>query len=120
VWPIQAGLENCGVSALRRRGYVCVALRRSLSGMGVPISELVRELEVNLYRPVMNKTGLKGLFDIAFTVEISTDFSDPSVTSDQPPLYSSALEKQLGLKLKSFKAPVEAIVIDSISKPSAG
>ena len=71
-----------------------------------------------LRRPVMNKTGLKGLFDIAFTVEgLSLASSDP-VASDPLPQYASALEKQLGLKLESVKRPLDVIVIDSVSKPS--
>ena len=91
----------------------------TFSGTGVPISRLVSVLEDMLRRPVINKTGLKGLFDIAFTVEgLALAGADP-VTSDPLPHYAPALEKQLGLKLEPVKGPLEVIVIDSISTPSA-
>jgi uncharacterized protein (TIGR03435 family) len=91
----------------------------TFSGTGVPISRLVFVLEDMLRRPVINKTGLKGLFDIAFTVEgLALAGADP-VTSDPLPHYAPALEKQLGLKLEPVKGPLEVIVIDSISTPSA-
>jgi uncharacterized protein (TIGR03435 family) len=100
------------------------------SGSGVPISELVRHLENSLHRPVIDKTNLKGLFDITLAIEGPRNVpvggpaggaSDPSSPSKQvsqevTPLFASALEKQLGLKLEQVKGPLEVIVIDSISK----
>ena len=100
------------------------------SGTGVPISELVRHLESSLRRPVIDKTNLKGLFDITLAIEGSRNVpvggpaggaSDPfspskQVSQEVTPLFASALEKQLGLKLEQVKGPLEVIVIDSISK----
>jgi len=57
-------------------------------------------------RPVINKTGLKGLFE--FRLEYSLKPSD-----DRPDI-SRAIQDQLGLKLESARGPVETIVIDHL------
>jgi uncharacterized protein (TIGR03435 family) len=90
----------------------------TFTGTGVPVSQLAGVLEDMLRRPVMNKTDLKGLFDIAFTVD-GLSVASPDPVPDPLPHYASALEKQLGLKLESVKATTDVIVIDHLSKPSA-
>ena len=74
-------------------------------------------------RPVVNQTGLKGLYD--FTLRwtrqslavapqpTSTDTAD----SDAPPLFT-ALPDQIGLRFKTTKAPVELILIDHVDPPT--
>lgn len=74
-------------------------------------------------RPVVNQTGLSGLYDftlrwtrqsLAATPQpVSSDTAD----SDAPPLFT-ALPDQLGLRLKSAKAPVEIILIDHVDPPT--
>jgi len=135
------GQRGVTVSLQRPRGFLGITAKLSgqsvvstALGTGVPISELVRHLESSLRRPVIDKTSLKGLFDITLTVEgparidsgggPAAGASDPlspsqRVSQEVTPLFASALEKQLGLKLEQVKGPLEVIVIDSISKPSA-
>ena len=66
-------------------------------------------------RPVVNQTGLVGLFD--FSLEWA-----PEVEGGQPgpsgPTFSEALKKQLGLKLDPKKGPVELLLIDHVEQPS--
>jgi uncharacterized protein (TIGR03435 family) len=62
-------------------------------------------------RPVVDRTGLKGLF------EFRLDFS--VTPHDDRPNLLAALQDQLGLKLESSKGPVETFVIDRMEKPSA-
>lgn len=90
----------------------------TFTGTGVSVPQLIGVLEDILRRPVLNKTGLKELFDIAFTVEGLSLPGPDTVVTDPLPQYASALEKQLGLKLESVKATVDVIVIDHLSKPS--
>ena len=75
-------------------------------------------------RPVIDRTGLSGRFDI--TLDWAPDeFQSPGVgvspTPDNgaafPDLYT-ALRDQLGLKLESTKGPVEIFIIDHIERPS--
>jgi uncharacterized protein (TIGR03435 family) len=63
-------------------------------------------------RIVLDKTGLGRAYD--FTLEWAPD---SAADSSAPPLVT-ALHEQLGLRLESQKAPVEVLVIDSISRPS--
>jgi uncharacterized protein (TIGR03435 family) len=62
-------------------------------------------------RPVLDKTGLSGAFDL--TLKWS---ADPS-TEPGPSLFT-AVQEQLGLKLQATKAPIEALVVDRINRPN--
>jgi uncharacterized protein (TIGR03435 family) len=70
-------------------------------------------------RPVVNRTGIAGLFDIHL------EFSAPEITTaagsgdDAAPSIFTAVQEQLGLKLSPDTGPVEVFVIDHVEKPSA-
>ena len=74
-------------------------------------------------RPVVNQTGLSGLYD--FTLRWTRQSlavppqpgSSDAADSDAPPLLT-ALPDQLGLRLKPIKAPVEVILIDHTDPPT--
>ena len=74
-------------------------------------------------RPVVNQTGLSGLYD--FTLRWTRQSlaaapqpgSSDAAGSDAPPLFT-ALPDQLGLRLKRTKAPVEVILIDHVDPPT--
>jgi uncharacterized protein (TIGR03435 family) len=86
-----------------------------------------------LDRPVVDRTGLTGRYDIdcTFTPDDSLfgghppappkSDAAPSTSTDaapsEPSLYD-AFEQQLGLKLSAEKTNVDVIVIDSVQKPS--
>jgi uncharacterized protein (TIGR03435 family) len=55
--------------------------------------------------PVLNKTGLPGIYD--FSVDVK-----PEAGADMFTLWQSALQDRLGLKLEGRKAPVDVLVID--------
>jgi uncharacterized protein (TIGR03435 family) len=55
--------------------------------------------------PVLDQTGIKGVFDIS--VELKAEQG-----TDTFVVWQRALEEQLGLKLTAQKAPVEVLVID--------
>ena len=67
--------------------------------------------------PVVNNTQLKGLFN--FTLHWTPDTATPSKheAADDVSIFT-ALREQLGLRLRSAKAPVEVLVIDHLEKPS--
>jgi len=67
----------------------------------------------NLDRPLVNRTGLSGTFDV------SVEFSRAGVPS--APLgttFLEAISDQLGLKLESVTAPVSSLVVDHIEEPT--
>jgi bla regulator protein blaR1 len=77
---------------------------------------------LELDRPVVDQTGLSGKFDYELnftppwrtpkeqTVDTQLDLSGPT--------FFEALKDQLGLKLKSSKAPIQTLVIDHVEQPS--
>jgi uncharacterized protein (TIGR03435 family) len=95
------------------------------------IAMFVTELTRQLWRPVIDKTDLKGEYD--FTLEWTPQpgqggpeslglppqplESAPPVNPDGPTIFS-ALQEQLGLRLDSQKGSVEVIVIERVEKPS--
>jgi bla regulator protein blaR1 len=95
----------------------------------VPISDLTRELQLELGRPVLDQTGLKGNynFDLKWTPEVNSPgaMQGPSPGAEAAPPDASgpsiftAVQEQLGLKLESTKSSEEAITIAHVEKPSA-
>lgn len=68
---------------------------------------------IRLGRPVVDKTGLDGVFD--FTLDWTLD-SDAEKSPDHPPSIFVALQEQLGLKLEARKGPVEVLIVDHVEK----
>ena len=77
-------------------------------GTGTTISELMRRLSPPLGRPVVDRTGLSGSFDLElqWSPDQTADAAGPSLFT--------AIQEQLGLKLESQRAPVEVLVIDRL------
>jgi uncharacterized protein (TIGR03435 family) len=66
-------------------------------------------------RPVVDQTGLSGLYD--FTLNWTHDPS-PDAVSDNIANFHEALKTQLGLDLKSSHAPINFLIIDHIDHPT--
>jgi uncharacterized protein (TIGR03435 family) len=93
-----------------RRGYEFIA-------HGATMKSLAQAVEGQFQTPVSDETGLTGKYD--FTLQYHGTTADDSTDDGSvwPPLLT-AIQDQLGLKLKSTKAPVKILVIDHIDKPS--
>jgi len=95
-----------------------------------PTSYVALWLQAQMRSPVLDKTGLTGIYNFklkwtrvrsqsAVPPGNSANGQAPVAASDSiGPTLLEALQDQLGLKLESGKGPVEAIVIDHIEKPS--
>jgi len=83
-----------------------------------PVSMLANQLGYALDRPVIDKTGLTGKYDLS--LKWTPDNQPPSDKSseDQAPGLFTAVQEQLGLKLESSKGPVDTLVIDHIEMPT--
>ena len=87
----------------------------------------VRDFDERYYateRPVIDKTGLEGMFDFKLnwvqprgTASTPSDGTIPSASDPADGSIFTAIE-ELGLKLESAKVPFEVLVIDSVQKPS--
>jgi uncharacterized protein (TIGR03435 family) len=104
-----------------------------LEGSATTTGFLAEVLTHQLGRLVVDDTGLKGRYDFAlkwtpdqeeralFMKAAGGDPSmgkAPSAEASGPSIYT-ALQEQLGLKLKAEKTAVEVLVIDHIDRPSA-
>ena len=72
---------------------------------------LARETE----QPVVNHTALEGIFN--FKLSWTREDAKPGDLIERPSLFT-AIQEQLGLRLRSEKVPVEILVIDHVEKPS--
>jgi uncharacterized protein (TIGR03435 family) len=76
------------------------------------LEKFADELSKGADRPIVDMTGLTGLFDIDFTY--SSELSATSPEAD--PTMAAALAEQLGLKLERRDMKVEVLVIESADK----
>jgi uncharacterized protein (TIGR03435 family) len=91
-----------------------------IAGGGRTLAELARALTFRVNRPVIDRTGLTGKFDLMllYTPEMRGEAKrDPSVPSgplnDGTSIFT-ALQEQLGLKLESQRGPMDVFVIDRV------
>ena len=89
----------------------------------VTMQQLAANLSNHLGRFVVDKTGLTDRFDfnLAWTPDqMPTGAPPPGIPPVDPngPTLVTALQEQLGLKVRSAKEPVEVLVIDSVARPT--
>jgi uncharacterized protein (TIGR03435 family) len=104
--------------------------RGGLDVFSVTMAELSQELFGIVGRPVVDKTGLTGVYDLHLELTFadiaprhatSTPPNDPNApaeASDPGGTISSALSK-LGLRLVSAKTGVDTLAIDHVQRPTA-
>ena len=85
----------------------------------MPIGGLVNQLGYSLDRPVIDKTGLTGKYDLSLKWRSDNQPAADSGSGDDLPDLFTALQERLGLKLESSKGPVDTLVIDHVEMPSA-
>jgi uncharacterized protein (TIGR03435 family) len=83
-----------------------------------PMADIVRNLSPAAGRPIIDRTGLTGTFDLdlSWTPDPQGPGTTPAGDSDRPALVT-AVQEQLGLKLDAQRAPFETLVIDSVARP---
>jgi uncharacterized protein (TIGR03435 family) len=99
--------SESGEPFLGRRGLAggpITGRKASMAGFAATLSGLVG-------RKVIDQTGLSGVYD--FTLE----FAPPDVVDSPLPALVTALQEQLGLRLKATSGTVEVLVVDHAEKP---
>jgi uncharacterized protein (TIGR03435 family) len=92
-------------------GYNLVRLK----GREQTIMALARFLPSPGYLPIIDKTGLTGVY--SFALEYTRDV--PGATPDTPPIVpdlNTVLQRQLGLQLVWKKLPFDVVVVDTFNK----
>jgi uncharacterized protein (TIGR03435 family) len=111
--PLPPGERYCAVRvAVRPPG---------VEAEGTTMGEFIKLLNLVLDRPVINRTGIAGKFNIH--LKFTPDASTPRliVPADEPasaPSIFTAIQEQLGLKLVPAKGPAEFLVIDHVERPT--
>lgn len=123
--PGLTGAQPCGRLMVRIK-----MPNAQMTGAQVQMADVARVLANLLWRPVLDRTGYSGKFNL--TVEFAADhaiglLSGPYRPDAAPPAplepggvsVFTALQEEAGLKLEAGKGPVDVLVIDRIEKPSA-
>ena len=126
----KAKIEEKDCDSAGEKGVRCHefsgGMGRGLHADAINMADLVLAVSNWADRPVVDQTGLEGLFEIntegwtpmvprlpGGNEEEGRAFNDPT----RPTLYM--VFDRLGLKMESSKAPVEMFVVEHMEKPSA-
>jgi uncharacterized protein (TIGR03435 family) len=91
---------------------------------GTEFKTLVTRISSELSAPVLDQTGLAGLFDISLeylsarTINGRPGGLDPNSTDPLPVPLVGALQQQLGLKLEKQIGPMPVVIIDAADHPT--
>jgi len=101
----------------------------TLEATAMSIDNFIKHSLPGLDRPVVNKTGITGLFDFHLEFapdETMPDFRDSATGANSAtpselagPSIFTTLQRQLGLKLEPAKGLADFLIIDQVEKPSA-
>jgi uncharacterized protein (TIGR03435 family) len=103
---LPAQLEAAGSCDIATRGT-------SVDAPGQTIDEFIKFVLIFLDRPVVDKTGLTGRYDIHLDLPADENSAAHDVTST----LAMAVQQQLGLKLSPARGPGEFLVIDRVERP---
>ena len=86
--------------------------RARISAKAIPLTRLADMLSTRVGKPVLDQTGLTGLYD--FTLYFSPE-GTPLDTAIDPDIFV-ALQEQLGLKLEATKGSIDMVIVDRADK----
>ncbi|MBI4266641.1 MAG: TIGR03435 family protein [Acidobacteria bacterium] len=95
-----------------------------IGGRRMTIARLAGSLAALVRRPVFDRTGLDGDFDLDLTYAPDQTpagqpvrFNGVELDLDAPSIFT-ALQEQLGLELEAGRGPVDVLVIESVEQPT--
>jgi uncharacterized protein (TIGR03435 family) len=118
------GPDGGGITGVIRKGLGSGGGTKAIA-TSVNIPYLTRYFSQLLRRPVLDKTGLTGVYD--FTLDFVPDAGPTpaphgpdgnTMPPDPGASIFTALQQQLGLKLEPGRGPVETLVITHVERPS--
>ena len=98
---------------------------RGLHGGSVTIAQVVEYVQNFTDRPLFDKTGLTGFYDIqtegwapmSASLDDAPQSGDATVNNSDRPTLFDVFEK-LGLRMESQRAVIDMFVIDHVERPS--
>jgi uncharacterized protein (TIGR03435 family) len=104
----------CGSQTMQRKGPAMVMFAHGMTMEGLAGERLPRMAG----RPVIDKSGLTGMFDFQLEFALETrEFQTREGDPPSAPDIFAALQQQLGLKLEPAKGSVDLLVIDHAERP---
>lgn len=113
--PLESGQKPCGIPMTGLKGST---VNTEFLGS---LAEFSKVLSAHVGRPVIDRTGIKGSFDLRleFAIEESTNTGIAGPPSDPgAPSIFVGIQEQLGLRLESTKGPTDHFLINSVVRPS--
>ncbi len=115
--PAATGIADATAAALKRCGTFWVAGDTIQSG-GNTIANLARMITPTAGRPIVDKTGLDGYFEITFRFQRMPARAGVEPDPSAAPSLFTAVQEQLGLKLEPAKTQGQILVIDHVERPN--
>jgi uncharacterized protein (TIGR03435 family) len=103
--PLQDGEKS---QCTRNNSFIC--------GLKTP-AELAKSLQYIVGRPVLDRTGIAGTFDVLLDFDVYASRGQTAPPDYEKPSLTTALREQLGLRLVSDKAPFPVLVVTQVEKP---
>ena len=123
--PVYALTAPNGLGKLRRSTLDCakaedrpkcfMSFDTGIKSAHIQLSNVVGSIATAAGRPVVDRTGLDGYFDL--DLQYASGPPTPDATEQRPSIFA-AVQEQLGLKLESTQAPMDVLVIDHLDKPT--
>ena len=107
-----SGAAGPGATAVPRPACGSFSAGPTLTSGGVTLAQLATSLSTRTDRPVLDRTGLAGFFDV------DLKWSNQTKATDEGPSLFTAVQEQLGLRLEAGRGPQEILVIDSVERPT--
>jgi uncharacterized protein (TIGR03435 family) len=113
---------------LAKPTYICGGVRRKvltqppertdrIEAGGIEMSWLVDMLSNDVGRTVVDRTGFAERFNLLLDFAPHRDLAVDVGVSSAPTIFT-AIEEQLGLRLRAASGPVDVVVIDRVERPS--
>lgn len=115
-----AGGPSLVTPSKKRPACMMLATRRWLSGGTRTMAQLAATLQSMLQKPVVDRTGLAGGFDVDLhwnPAETGGAPADDASNSEEPSIVA-AVQEQLGLKLVPERDKFEVLVVDKVTRPT--
>jgi uncharacterized protein (TIGR03435 family) len=89
---------------------------RMIRSKAALMQDLAQKLSAALQYPVLNQTGMSGLYQV--DLKFAPVAPDPSDSNPGPSIFD-AVQEQLGLRLEATKGPVDVMVVERAERLSA-
>ncbi|HEY2018832.1 MAG TPA: M56 family metallopeptidase [Bryobacteraceae bacterium] len=127
VYAMEAAKSGLKLKESKEPGLSTRSTPGHVTATGATLADLAAYLSRHLDHPVVNVTGIQGLYD--FKLDWTPSESEASLEPPDPdkaghgdpfagPSLYTALEEQLGIKITNKKLPVEVLVIDHWERPA--